>query len=303
MKTTFRCVIGSSAVILGFALSGCQPSQLAATTLVPATQVLPTPELLPTWSLLATSSVQAPIPVKLTADLPYTSQELLDVYAPARTGDWPVVIVFHGGGDYKGMVSDLALAIAEQGAVVFAPTFHGSAPKPSERIGIGAEDTACAIRFAREHASTFGGNDDRLIVVGHSVGGMMGALMMFAGDEFHGDCLTPEGSALPDTFVGLDGGYDPIPFMSKEMLTAAPADCLKIDPFTYIDRKPIREGVRFVMLVGSYATAQRESQAFRDALQAAGYDVVLSQIPGVSHNGMARPQPQTLDAIAELLHP
>jgi acetyl esterase/lipase len=302
MKMTFRAIFALALAMLGFAQSGCQPIQ--PTSSVPVTQVLPTHEsLLPIWWMNPTLSLQAPIPISATTDIPYTSEELLDVYAPVSTGDWPIVVVFHGAGDYKGMVSDLARAIAEQGAVVFAPTFHSNAPKPSSRIDVGAEDAACAIRFARAHASAYGGQADRVIVVGHSAGGLMGALMMFAGDEFHGDCLTQEGSALPDAFVGLDGTYDPIAFTPDEVLQASPADCIKIDPFTYIKRKPKRENISFLLFIGSYETTQRHGQAFRDALQAAGYEVQLVQIPGINHNDMARPQPQTLNAIAELLHP
>lgn len=288
-------------IMLVFVLAGCQTFQ--APPAAPVTQVLPTPESLPTWSMLPTLSMQLPLQVARTVDLPYTSQELLDVYSPVADGDWPVVIVFHGGGDYKGMVSELAQAIAEQGAVVFAPTYHSRAPTTENPVGTGAEDAACAVRFARDQAATYGSRDDRMIVVGHSIGALMGTLMMLAGDDFNGDCLTKEGSALPDAFVGLDGGYDPIPFMPDELLESAPADCLRIDPYTYIDRKPIREDVSFLLFVGSYLTSQKESQAFRDALQDSGYEVFLVQIPGIDHNDMARPQPQTINAIAGLLHP
>jgi hypothetical protein len=299
MKKIFRTVLILAVAMLGFALSGCRPAQSSSS--IPVTQVLPTPEsLLPMWWMNPTLSAQAPLEISAAIDIPYTSEEALDIYAPINAGDWPVVVVYHGGGDYKGMVSELSQAIAAQGAVVFAPTYHSSAPDPSSRIGLGAEDAAC---FARAHASTYGGHDDRLIVVGHSIGGMMGVLMMFAGDDFQGDCLTREGSALPDAFVGLDGGYDPIPFMPDEVLASAPADCLKIDPFTYIDQKPRREGVSFLLFVGSYLTAQVEGQALRDALLAAGYEVQLIQIPGIDHNDMAWPQPETINAITELLHP
>ena len=65
----------------------------------------------------------------------------------------------------------------------------------------------------------------------------------------------------------------------------------------------MREGVSFLLFVGSYLTAQVQGQAFRDALQAAGYEVQLVQIPGIDHNDMARRQPETINAIAELLHP
>lgn len=323
MKGPFPAMIVRTIALSVFviSLSGCQetqpPSSIPATPAesplhvpptteslaLPATQILPTLESLPAWWLIPTPSSQAPLEVIVTPNVPYTSERLLDVYRPATTGDWPVVVVFHGGLDSKSTVSDLARAIAEQGTVVFAPTWHADPPRLSSSIRVGAEDAACAIRFARAHASTYGAHDNRVVVVGQSAGALVGALMMLAGDEFHGDCLTEQGSALPDAFVGLDGIYDPIPFIPEEVLRAAPTDSLSIDPYTYVDRGPRREGVRFLLFVGSYETAQRHSQAFRDALQAAGYDVLLVQVPGVDHVGMARPLPQTVDAIAHLLRP
>jgi acetyl esterase/lipase len=269
---------------------------------IPATQALPTLEPLPRWWLVATPTSQSPLKISVTTDIPYTSEEMLDVYRPDAAGDWPVAVLFHGGGDAKWSVGELAQAIAEQGAVVFAPTWHAGSPSPSERIGVGAEDAACAVRFARDRAAEYGGDIRRVVVVGHSAGGMIGALMMLAGDEFHGDCLVQHGSALPDAFVGIDGGYDLIPFFSDEVLKANPADCLKIGPFAYLDHPPVRDDLVLELFVGSYATSQQESQALRDALEAAGYSVSLTQIPGVDHNDMERPQPETVNATAELLH-
>jgi acetyl esterase/lipase/predicted small lipoprotein YifL len=270
----------------------------------PVPQALPTPESYPLWWMLPTPASQAFLEVTKTLDLPYTSERFLDVYSPVSAGDWPVVVIFHGGGDIKELFADLAAAIANNGAVVFVPTRDSGAPKPGARMELtGVEDAACSIRFARAHASEYGGKDTRLVLVGHSEGAMQGALMMLAGDDFHGDCLTQAGSAVPDAFLGLDGGYDPIPFIPGEVLETQPEDCLRLDPFTYIGRVPKRADIRFLLFVGTFPTAQRHSQAFRDALQAAGYSVLLVQIPGVDHNGFMRPLPETIDAVFTMLGP
>jgi acetyl esterase/lipase len=282
-------------------LSGCNQAKPLPKMSSPVAQVLPTLESLPAWKMNPALFSQEKIQVNKTSDLPYTSVELLDVYSPSTVGNWPIVVVFHGAGDAKWTVGDLAAAIAEQGAVVFAPTLHTDKPGGSNKVSGGAEDAACAVRFARVHVSEFGGDNHRVIVVGTSLGGLMAALMTLAGDEFYGDCLTQEGSALPDAFVGLDGGYDPIPYIPQGVLKAAPDDCLKFDPFYHIGQKPKREGIQFIMLVGTYEIAQSNAQAFRDALEAAGYDVTLAQIPGVDHVDMGKPQPQSINAIASLL--
>ena len=258
---------------------------------------------LPTWTTVESASPQAAIQIKETHDIPYTSKQLLDVYAPVEKGNWPLVIAFHGGDDFKSGVSDIARAVAPRGAVVFAPTYYSREYNLSVPIAQSSEDAACAVRFARAHASEYGGNADRVIVVGHSFGGTKGALLMLAGDDFHGDCLTQEGSALPDAFVGLDGAYDLIPIISPTVLQEKPVDILRNNPITYIRRTPKRENVSFLLFVGSTYELRAEGQMFRDNLQSAGYNVRLFQISGADHNAMVRPWPATVDAIASLLHP
>ena len=299
MKHTARIFILALATFL---LASCSVLKAATTTplagnspILVATQKLPTPEPYPTAAVIP---LPAPLPINEKIDLRYNSQELLDVFSPVTAGNWPVVIVLHGGGSTKNSMYDLARAIAGLGAVVFAPSYDTMSGPENFAV-----DVACAVRFGRAHASQYGGKDDRVIVVGTSLGGMAGALMMFAGDQFKGDCLTKKGSALPDAEISLDGGFDPIPYAPAETCQSEPEVCLKMDPFTYVNRQPIRSGVRFVLIVGDFSDAQRDSQAFRDALQAAGYDVSLTQIPGVDHYEMVMPRPEILSAILSLLHP
>jgi acetyl esterase/lipase len=228
---------------------------------------------------------------------------MLDVYAPTTQGDWPVVIIYHGGGQWKGGVKDLAQAVAQRGAVVFAPSWYGLDYDLSVPLARSDEDAACAVRFARAHASKYGGHPGRVIVVGHSYGGTVGAILMLAGDEFHGDCLTHEGSALADAFVGLDGVYDLIPLIAPEVLQAQPAECIRNNPFTYVDRTPRRDNISFRLFVGAEPELRSQAQAFRDALQAAGYKAEIYQIPRMGHDSMVSPWPETVDAIAALLRP
>ena len=280
-----------------------QISSATPAVAIPVTQVLPTPESFPTWWRNPTPGSSGPFQVTKTGGIHYTNEESLDVYNPITPGDWPVVIVFHGGGDDKSSIAPLAEAIAEQGAVVFVPTRRSEGTNPVSGNPLGFEDAACSVRFTRAQAFMYGGNASRLIAVGYAEGGLMGALMMLAGDEFYGDCLTQEGSALVDVFLGLDGIYDPIPFLAAETIKKQPEFCFRIDPFTYINRIQKRSGIIFMLFVSSDLTLQKQAQAFRDALQAASYEVLLMQIPGIDHNVMVKPQPQVIDAIATLLRP
>ena len=51
-----------------------------------------------------------------------------------------------------------------------------------------------------------------------------------------------------------------------------------------------------MLLVGEYTDAQKDTQAFRDALLATGYEVSLAQIPGLDHMEMGMPGPEQLSA-------
>jgi acetyl esterase/lipase len=173
--------------------------------------------------------------------------------------------------------------------VVFAPTWHSSAPvPPSDKIAKGLEDVACAVRFARAKAPEYGGDPSRLLLVGHSAGGPFGAMITLAGDDFHGDCLVSEGSALPDAFVGLDGPYHILRYVPQTALDrASPEEWAVIDPYNYLDRQPIREEVRFYLLHGLEEELRQEGLQFQQALEAAGYETYLALLPGVDHMNMA----------------
>lgn len=102
-----------------------------------------------------------------------------------------------------------ASQVAEGGVVVFVPEYSSTPDQVSHGLHLGADDAVCAMRYARVHASEFGGTGDRIVTAGHSYGANVAALMAMAGGQFEGDCLVvDEVSAVADGFVGLDGMYD-----------------------------------------------------------------------------------------------
>ena len=148
--------------------------------------------------------------LKETLDISYTSERSLDVYAPQQSGEWHGGVFLHGGGMNKGSIKGVSRVIAGRGAVVFAPTWHSTESNVLDAQGepVGFNDAACAVRFARAQAAEYGGDPSHIVLIGHSAGGAAGATVTLAGDDFHGDCVVQEGSALPDAFVGLDGAYE-----------------------------------------------------------------------------------------------
>ena len=124
----------------------------APTPLLPATPTYqPTPDMpTPTLSTLLDRHLET----NVAKDIAYTSEQKMDIYSPIMPGDWPIVVVLHGGGcSTKSEVQGISQAIAQRGAVVFAPQYRSSEPLlPSDLITQGPEDAACAVRFARANS-------------------------------------------------------------------------------------------------------------------------------------------------------
>jgi len=221
--------------------------------------------------------------IETHSNIRYTSGEKIDVYSPADHADWPIIVILHGGGLRKEDVSILANALAGQGVVVFAPEYL-SYPPPPDKIMTGVEEVACAIRFARVYGPDYGGNPNRIIVVGHSGGGSFGAVAALAGDQFHGDCLVTGESAIPDMFIGLDGAYDILRYVPEEKLRLAPPEeWIMFSPFTYIRDSTSPKDLPFHLFVGKEIELLQNAQAFQDALQQAGFHASLTQFPGIDH--------------------
>jgi acetyl esterase/lipase len=315
IQISLALIIASCQPVTSIPSSPIPPIYNKESTKPPSHNLTPVPRVvtqsLPTsdpnlwyWWFVFTPTV-SPIQVRAIKDIPYNSAMLMDIYRPSQSGDWPVAVIFHGNGEAKWSMGELASAISSLGVVVFVPSLTTSPPK-DESTGIayitqGQEEAACSIRFARKNASSYGTSSDVLIVVGYSLGGLMGALMALAGDQFHGDCLVEEGSAVPDAFVGLDGGYDPVPFIPDEVINVDPKAVLSINPFYYLSLPLPKKKVPVYLFVGTFERARRNGQAFRDSLQELGVPVELIQIPGVDHFDMEQPHQEVLDLISEIL--
>ena len=116
----------------------------------------------------------------VTRDIPYASaheRQVLDVYAPAGAKNLPVVFWIHGGGwqtGDKGMVALKPKAFTEAG-FVFVSINHRLLPTVDMKSITG--DVATALGWVYRSISTHGGDPTRVLVMGHSSGGQLAALM------------------------------------------------------------------------------------------------------------------------------
>jgi pimeloyl-ACP methyl ester carboxylesterase len=133
-----------------------------------------------------------------------------DVYYPSNHGPWPVIVTIHGRPRTPRDMAEIARALAARGAVVYNVDYRGVRPAYTKGFPESITDVACAIRFARSTAHRYGGDADDVVLVGHSQGGYVGAMVALAGDTFRSDrgaCRSrrPLRDSLPEGFVHVAG--------------------------------------------------------------------------------------------------
>ena len=113
-------------------------------------------------------------------DIPYGTaheRQVLDVYAPAGAKNLPVVFWIHGGGWQSGDKTMVALkpkAFTDAG-FVFVSINHRLLP--TVEMGAITRDVASGLGWVHKNIAKYGGDPIRLLVMGHSSGGQLAALM------------------------------------------------------------------------------------------------------------------------------
>src|SRR5262245_57400817 len=108
---------------------------------------------------------------------PKNERQTLDVYAPTKGKNLPVVVWIHGGGWQAGDKKEVhhkPQAFADK-SFVFVSINYRLLPKAT--IKQMAQDVAKAIRWVHDHARDYGGDPSTMIVMGHSAGGQLDAMV------------------------------------------------------------------------------------------------------------------------------
>jgi len=130
-------------------------------------------------ALLAALAVAQDQEVK--RDIPYASpaleRQVLDIHAPKDAKNLPVVFWIHGGGwqaGDKSSVQEKPKAFVERG-FVFVSTNYRLLPKV-EMLTI-FQDVAKSLGWVYKHIGDYGGDPNRIFVMGHSAGAQLAALL------------------------------------------------------------------------------------------------------------------------------
>lgn len=109
--------------------------------------------------------------------MPRNERQLLDVFAPAGAAKAPVVVWVHGGGWMRGSKEEVdhkPKAFVERG-YVFVPINYRFVPHVTmENI---ARDVAKATGWVHRNIARYGGDPERIFLMGHSAGAQLAALL------------------------------------------------------------------------------------------------------------------------------
>ncbi|NVE94659.1 alpha/beta hydrolase [Altererythrobacter lutimaris] len=219
------------------------------------------------------------------------SRQQIDFYSAngeaADNGEAPVILFVHGGG---WAVGDRAQAVHAKPAhfttngIAFASTGYRLVPEVT--VEEQAADIASALAALRGQAETLGIDPDRVILMGHSAGAHLAALVATDPQYAGADMAAVKGVVL------LDGaGYDVVNRMEDAADRSAllysnafgddPARQAALSPITHTDapNAPAWQ----ILFVGNRAESRAQSEALALALREAGAEAEAVPIADSDH--------------------
>lgn len=212
------------------------------------------------------------------------TRQALDIWRPAdAAAPLPVVVFFYGGAWQEGARQDyafVAAGLARRGHLVVVPDYRVAPQAPYPAF---LQDAAAAIAAARRLAPSHGGDPTRLVLMGHSAGAHIAAML----------ALDPRWLAEAGEdrrriagLVGLAGPYDFLPIVRPDIIRVfAPApDLRETQPVTFADG----HAPPALLLHGTADTTvlPRNSQNLATRLSEAGAPATLRLYEGVGHVGI-----------------
>ena len=163
-------------------------------------------------------------------------RQRLDVYAPPRGETLKPVLVFLYGGAWndgdKSIYGFAGASLASRGFVTIIPDYQ---LYPEVRFPTFLQDNAAAVRWARDHAAEFGGDPNRIVLMGHSAGAY-NASMLALDPRWLREAGVPDGAVK--AWAGLAGVYDFLPLDDEATIRTfkdAP-DLAATQPVNFVDR-------------------------------------------------------------------
>lgn len=222
-------------------------------------------------------------PYKRHANIAYGAepQQRLDVYVPeSAAGPRPVVVFWHGGRWRYGDKTDyrfVGAALAESGYVAVVANYRHY---PQVKMPGFLSDAAQAALWTAAHAKQYGGDPERLYLMGHSAGAHLAAMVTLDLRYF---AAAGQGAPPVAGVIGLSGPYDFLPLLEPDVqdMFGPPPLYPVSQPINFV-----RAGAPPMLLVhglNDETVRPKNSLNLAAALSALGVPVTLKIYPKISH--------------------
>lgn len=141
--------------------------------------------------------------------------QAIDVYTPPNDGHSPIIVMVHGGGwrigdkTSRGVIDNKLKHWLPKGFILVSVNYR---MLPQSDVDVQARDVAAATAYVQAHAAEWGGDGNKVILMGHSAGAHLVALL--SSDPAR---VTAEGGhAWPGTVVIDSAAYDVPAVMSRK---------------------------------------------------------------------------------------
>jgi acetyl esterase/lipase len=207
------------------------------------------------------------------------SRQKLDVYSPKDAKDRPVVVFFYGGSwtvGSRGLYRFVGAALAERGIIAVLPDYR---LYPQVKFPLFLDDGALAVAWVQKHVQEFGGDPQRIVLMGHSAGGHEAAFLAYDRQ------LLQKAGARPEWIVGLVGLSGPYALEPDTKVL----NTIFASPYTPADWQPVHfvtpQAPPTLLVHGTTddVVSIEHAERLRDVLQANHVRVETQFYPGKGH--------------------
>jgi acetyl esterase/lipase len=153
--------------------------------------------------------------IALTTSIAYAegARHTLDVCRPKSATAAPIIVFFYGGGWRSGSKRTyryVAKALARRGYVAVLLDYR---IYPQVRYPDFLDDGALAVRWVKDNAKRFGGDPQKIFLMGHSAGAHIAAMLAIDATWLQKVGLVP-GRDIAG-LIGISGPYDFLPLRTR----------------------------------------------------------------------------------------
>ena len=155
--------------------------------------------------------------IAFTTSIAYAkgARHTLDVCRPKSATAAPVIVFFYGGGWRSGSKRTyryVAKALARRGYVAVLPDYR---IYPQARYPDFLDDGALAVRWVKDNVQRFGGDPQKIFLMGHSAGAHIAAMLAIDATWLQKVGLKPGRDILG--LIGVSGPYDFLPLKDETL--------------------------------------------------------------------------------------